>query len=498
MKKVILVGSCLLAAGFLLRCNNPTATNDKNGGGAAAGIQPMAFPDPKIPGFKFPEDSVTINKWLDTYDTASIALHGWGIWAGLTTKTGDTIGNEDIYIFETWNSPKDIKDTLIREAAKTTLEAGARPGKQRKELEEPRQLEHAARAQQMAEAKRGGAKANVSSTKPCNQPQYTDGVHQLLVTIVYDIPAAQHIIGNKLYDSSVLTTMLTGGKANIPEFPNTSIVVKPTYELIHKASIKDGMFTFRVWDGPNLCDSGFGQSQWNSVVYVDVNNKSAGDGSIDNSNQGKRTPGNTYNLNSFIYYTVTDKDAARIGHGAVPGDLVVLVGMHVTSKEIKRWTWQTFWWSPNTANPPAPSSAFIAGKRPAQIVGAPAHYAMAIGYSFTWPNQPLVGGTKNGTSQIAFNPFLEAGFNTATFYEPGIVVGSKGNVVYNRVGCQTGCMSCHALAVFANGVATNPKLGQQPSNYIPDTYIDMVTDTNFKGRLQLDFLWSIQGNLISK
>ena len=73
---------------------------------------------------------------------------------------------------------------------------------------------------------------------------------------------------------------------------------------------------------------------------------------------------------------------------AKPGDIVILVGMHVTSRENTRWTWQTFWWAPDPLNPPAPSSKAVAAHKPKALTGAPAHYAMAITYYMVNPKEP--------------------------------------------------------------------------------------------------------------
>ncbi len=491
MKKTGLLLLCAAVTAMMIRCNSGGG-GDNNTTTDAKPIATMPFPTVNIPGFSFPTDSNRINKWIDSNMADSIYLHGWGIWAGLTTKTGEKIGMEESYIYETWYSPKELKDSLKKENLTQTRKA-------RTALHVPVQLEHAAHAEMKmrAAALNMMQKAAGDNSKKCNEPKYNTGVYKLIVTVAYNPQAAQHILSNKLYDSSVLAGFATKGNANIPEFPNNSIVIKPTYELIPKEAFASGFFPLRIWEGPDYCDSGFVDSQWKSVVYIDVNNKSQGDGSADNTNLNKRMPQNSYNLNSMIYYTVTGADTANI-KGSRIGDIVVLVGMHVTTKEIKRWTWQTYWWSPETKKPPVPSSEAIASKRPSQITGAPAHYAMAIGYTFTMPNQPLTGGNKNGTPVIAFNPYLESGFGVNVFYEPGRVIEKGGKLILNRVGCQTGCMSCHALATFDKSQPVNPALQLQPSNYIPDTYIDMVTDSNFTNRLQLDFLWSIQSNLISK
>ena len=503
MKKVVIAGACALALFCLAQCNN--SKTDDGAKAPKGALKPVPFPKVNIPGFKFPEDSNTINTWLANMDTTSITKHGWGIWAGLTSKSGYQSSGEDMYVFETWDSPSDLQDSLKHMKAVNDDTTN-----HRKTLHRPNQFEHAANNALKIALSTGNTKAiTVSKVKVprCDSPQNAIGSYDstLLVTVAYDIPAASHILGQTLYDSTTLKSMYDKKMTDIPEFPDSSIAIKPTYQVIPASRLVNGLFPFRVYCGPNNCDSGYSQNQWPGLVYVNTTLASDNATGIDMGKDGAN-PSNTYSLNSFIHYTLSKRDAEGINKansgnpGALAvhaGDIAIMVGMHVTTKEIKRWTWQTYWWTPDANNPPSPSSAFIAGLRPKEITGAPAHYAMAIAYSFTWPNQPYSGGNDSGVSQIAFNPFLEAGFGwrgtNATFYKAGKVVG-KTSTVYNRVGCQTGCMSCHALATF------NPSLplNHQNNNYIPDTYIDMVTDSNFRGAIKLDFLWSIQASLIKK
>ena len=46
--------------------------------------------------------------------------------------------------------------------------------------------------------------------------------------------------------------------------------------------------------------------------------------------------------------------------------------MHVATHEIKRWAWQTFWWSANAGQPYLPSSGAIAAARPMKYLDAAA------------------------------------------------------------------------------------------------------------------------------
>ena len=85
--------------------------------------------------------------------------------------------------------------------------------------------------------------------------------------------------------------------------------------------------------------------------------------------------------------------------------------MHVTSREITRWTWQTFWWSATPDKPHFPSSTTVAKLRPKALTAPASHYAGAPAYNMAVPAQPVVGGENFGNSVYAYNPYLEAPFN---------------------------------------------------------------------------------------
>jgi hypothetical protein len=185
------------------------------------------------------------------------------------------------------------------------------------------------------------------------------------------------------------------------------------------------------------------------------------------------------------------EQGADVAHA---GDYAILVAMHITTKEIKRWTWQTMWWAPDPNRAPAPSNAGVVAHRPAQLVGAPRHYAMAIAYQMIAPVQPFAGGKSVGQSIYVFNPYLEAGFGPKTFANPGqfaekSVVFTNGLTVSNDVGVRTNCMSCHAQASFTN-LAAIQSGKTLPLGYLGNTYVDMGSP-KFKGRVRTDFLWSI-------
>ena len=192
----------------------------------------------------------------------------------------------------------------------------------------------------------------------------------------------------------------------------------------------------------------------------------------------------------MIYHRLSPLEAQQFNQGQPgqnvgAGDYAVLVAMHVAGREITRWTWQTFWWTPTPANPQLPSSPEIAALRPAALTGAPRNYAMALGYDMITPDQPNVGGQNSGLGVYVYNPYLEARFGPANL--PDSLPGNDpyGRPAANNVGVQCNCMSCHMRANYnPSNLATAPR-------YSGSRYTSM-DDPQFSGTLQVDLLWSLE------
>jgi hypothetical protein len=419
-------------------------------------ITPVQFPDVAIKNFKFPEDSTTINKWLSKQDTAQIISHAWGIWAGLTEPTNQKYNGQTLLVFETWLGIQEIANSSNNNTSKINRTA----------LNVPKQFIHGA----------------------LKDPQVIDTTFQVLETVSYDPWAANFAISNQLLTSSKLRSYaVTDGIGSIPDFPNASIVTKPTYYT--GIPDKNSLIRVPVWVSP-VPAKAFRSSDWKTWVYADINNRQKPNKilvPVTSSNPSKKEIENaTCNLNEFINYKLDEEGAEYLNlHEDFnsttykDGDYVLLVAMHVATKEIKNWTWQTYFWCPDPKNPPSPSSKFAADLKPKELKGAASHYAVSVAYAMVWPNQPITGGSdKNTRPIISFNPYLEGGFGPKVFNYPNTY---KPEFIY---GMQTNCMSCHALATY-KGTA----------GYTTDQYIDMKNLKLFKNDIQLDFLWSIQGNM---
>ncbi len=425
-----------------------------------ADITPAPFPDLGIPGFTFPTDSNTVNGWVANEDKTAIYQHGWGIWAGLTAPSGQSIGGQELLVFETWLTPSEILDSMKNVPVKRIGRAN---------LNKPKQFGHAL-------AKSG------------ENPD-TD----IAESVSYSPAATKYALDNKIFLYSTMKAYADEGRTSIPDFPSNAITLKPVFKVITKDKLDaSNLYPMPTWVGPIDSVASFPESAWNACTYVDINNGGAGDGSVDIGCNGP-TPQTTYNLTDFIYYALNEEDVAyynqEFGLNAQAGDYAILVGMHVGTREIKRWTWQSFWWTPDPQNPPTPSSKEVASQMPVDYLnGAASHYAMTNAYYMVSPPQPYTGGQSVGDTVIAFNPYLESGFG------PGVFTGSNSYVVKNGVkiptdaGVRTNCMSCHIYAAYdVNKPSYTPP-------YSGDAYVSL-DDPVFDGLLKADFAWSVVSNV---
>lgn len=451
------------------------------------GIIPVPLPYNIVPGFHFPEDSTVIYKWTNdktfanSYDSTNIYKHAWGIWAGLTAQSGQTFAGDSLLVYETWLGLNEVRQLVVDNKASCEVKSFTRNG--RAPLSRPKQFEHAARFA----SKNAGLAFNVASVLPVSENNAN-----FWVTVSYNPDAACFVTQNKILKQSVINKYYNStGLGAIPSFPAKSITVKPTYMVY---SNKNVLFKLPVWITAPVPPNGNFTGNANSFVFVDKSNKQiAGKIPVPVDSTEKNTAkiaDATVNLSDFIYLNIDQKMANEMnqqdsiqgmnGDGrAIKGQVALLVAMHVTTKEISNWTWQSYYWTPNRSQPGSPSSTLAASLRPSQIKGAAANYACVAAYvMLTTPNKITTSATNN--SMFGYNPYLEGGFGPTTFTFPN---------TYNKAyqyGVQSNCMSCHALAI----ADTNA------SKYTTDQIINL-TDNYFKKQVSLDFAWSVQSALIN-
>lgn len=128
-------------------------------------------------------------------------------------------------------------------------------------------------------------------------------------------------------------------------------------------------------------------------------------------------------------------------------DYLLLIGLHVATKELDDWVWMTFWWHDR------PNDGPFAADRPIDLDRPWSNYLMDVTFSETTPRNAL------GKPKAIFNPWLEADMDS---------------------GVRSNCMTCHRRAVWCK-----PE-GDRVLDPIPPD------DEYFRCTLRLDYLWSIQ------
>jgi hypothetical protein len=326
------------------------------------GFKPVPLPDPKIPDFIFPEKEATIVDWTEKGNQQAINRHGWGLWTALTSSSGEKFDGRDLLVFETWYTPDDLLTAQLKKEKKLTSV-----------LRDPLPLR---RLQQFRAVNRpGGFRA-------------TAGDETVLGFVKYDPSGADFIAKQNLFSKTALKKLLDAGNTDVPSFPTTAVSLKPVFRPLDQSRLVDGRyFMLSDWPGPPMQPQSFPSTAWKQCVWVDVQDLGPGKGNgkvdkICKTDGSSRTDETTYGLGRFIHFRLSAAQARTVNAVreatkgknaavAVAGNYAILVAMHVTSREITRWTWQTYWWTPNPDAPPLPSSKAIASDRPAQLKGSP-------------------------------------------------------------------------------------------------------------------------------
>jgi len=445
----------------------PATSNSTSSAGPPPPLEPVPLPDPHIAGYRMPEDASVVNGWVDSDDQVAMSRHAWGVWVALNADSGQSLDGQSLRVFETWVTP----DDLLGSTNPSLLAVSRRNPRALVELRQFSRRRGDIRTLDLAP----GEAAATGFVK-------------------LDPTGARWITTNKLLSAENLRSLSSVG--SVPAFPSTSISLKARFVTLPGAK---RYVRLPDWPGPPATLRAFPPGQWHRCVWLDLQERGAGtgNGQVDTAcTDSSRTAATTYGLANFVHFQLSPEQAVDLNGladrslaGPTPstvvrasgGDIAVLAGMHVTTREITRWTWATFWWTPTPDAPLAPSSTQAAAARPNELTGAPRHYAQCIANAMEKPSQPETGGKNVGESVYCYNPWLEAGFGPDALpaSQPGT---SHGKPVPNNVGVETNCMSCHAQARFP----AKPAQG----DYAGDRYVDLASP-DFKGSTKVDFLWSI-------
>lgn len=443
-------------------------------------VNPSAITPTDIPpGFGYPGDRAQIQAWADQWEIAKITQHTWDMWAGMTADSGQTADGSKLPYWETWCGTEDVFGGTCGQGRGL-----ARPGRP---FRIASQLTHVARLKGLSAA----PDTQVVSFNKFNpsMAQYIQAQHAGPGTAgPYKYASVSSLIAlNQAWPSTTATV-----DRKVEESPyqaSTSSAVgfagietKPVIFLV-KAT---GLTPMPLWLGPSGSTNHTNPTPntWTTCVLLDPASTGGSDVAPVPATPAQiaQKVSVPYACTTYLYaplatiysFKMNAAEAASWnnlqGNGgtASAGDYGVLGGMHVNTKEIINWTWQTFWWQPGQDTPnnfPGSKSGMTAN-----VKGPWRNYASCSAYHQTQ-------GNTSAKMVVCFNPFLET--------SSGIPSGLSSN-----------CMSCHGTATAA-GSNNNLTTLSYPPNYAKPISFGEGTipiDPRFVGYTRTDFSWAIPVN----
>ncbi len=445
------------------------------------------------PGYGYPGLRDEIQSWADTWNVSKITAKAWDLWGGMTVATAQRSGGAPLPVWETWCGNEEVFSG--------TCGKGVRP---HRGFRNAVQLTHFARAGKKIAAA-APSDARLASFNKFNPPMATylqtalpgpGGVsydytqQSSLAALNAAWPAGTSIADRKVQETPYVAP--SGGEQGL-----SAIETKPVMFLVKK----DGLSPVPLWQGINAAVSNSSSDcskgpdakchpspdLWTTCVLIDPKaNAKADTKPVDATAeqiasvppallQGLSCKKFLYAPLATIYSFQMNADeavafnAAQGTKNAAAEDHGVLAAMHVNTKEIVNWTWQTYWWQPGD-DPPNnfPGSK---GGMTDKVNGLWRNYAMCTAY-----NQTQGATSKNMV--VCFNPYLE----TSSSIPDGL---------------QSNCMSCHGTATVASTFSPDPqKPGYEVINTLsyPLDYkapISFTTDKRFATYTRTDFSWAI-------
>ena len=429
----------------------------------AGAVTPVPLPD----SANFPVAAATINGWVASGDTAAIRGHAWSLWQGMSAPSGQILNGQNLPIWETWAGPNDVfPATQVALAANkgppaaATLEARLAKPRVIRNFAPPLQFHHAKGARLGALAAFGPSDITADNKFNPQAATFIDAQQPGPNGGVYSYASAAGM--NKLNASWPAGT--TPQNRGINEFPIRAIETKPVFGLVTAA----GLTVQPLWQGPSASTNATNPTPdtWTKCVLISP----TGTGPIRPATTAEVTAtgaqGNACTsylwapLSTFYAVKLSADEAAAFakatGQKVAAGDFAVLLAMHVNTKEIPFWTWQTFWWQPGADTP----NNFPGNKQgqPANLTTPWNNYASCTAYDQT----TTPGGS---TLQVCFNPYLET--------SPGIPAGITSN-----------CVSCHGVALVGPN-ANYPAAYTKPIVFFTDpTYFNTQST-------HTDFSWAV-------
>lgn len=449
---------------------------------AAAPVAPPIAPIAPVdvpPGFNYPGVRAEIETWADSWELAKITAKAWDLWAGLTSPTEQRADGVPLPVWETWCGSEEVFSKTCGKAL--------RPARRFKNAV---QLGHSGTASDVRLASFNKFNPPMAAYLVKAQPgpggaSYDYTQQASLAALNQAWPAGTSIAQRRVQEAPYAPP--GGGQQGF-----SAIEIKPVLYLVKQT----GLSPVPLWDGlkgavsSDQSDCGRGATAachpapnlWTTCALVDPARRDPAEAAAPpvaaTPEQIAAVPSSLaagYSCRAYfvtplsaVYaFTLNAQEAqefnAAQGNGnAAAGDYAVLTAMHVSTKEIVNWTWQTYWWQPHGE----PPDDFPGSKKQqtSKVAGLWRNYAMCTAYNQTQ-------GSASKEMAVCFNPYLET--------SSGIPDGVQSN-----------CMSCHGTATVGSDLGSS---GIATLRY-PETYvhpIDFDADPRFAPFTRTDFSWAI-------
>jgi hypothetical protein len=436
-------------------------------------------------GKHFPVSKKAMLDFRDRADSDAVAkmrAHAWDLFSGLMQAETP----EGKPIWESWYT---LCDVGLLDCGKVYTEKDRNLHPMLRSLEVPVQF-----LDQISglAAIKANPNAAVSNSDPFAQLllQLANDVRKRpqLASVLFDKQAAARITKDCLHPQAPTSATTASracspklaGPSTIRDFSRRSVVLKTVWAGVSREDPK-------LWlKKPSL---------WNSIPK-DLTNVDLADVPIPidissdapQCHEGDYASGEAVPLSCFYSIQVSAEDVAElqkmpnlsdvIGAGVAQDDYLVLVAVHVTTKEIPDWVWATFWWDTQSGRDSH------AAERPDNFGVKWKHFLMETTLSATTPKEADEG------PKICFNPFLESRIMPPPKFAPTGIISN--------------CLQCHSKAAYVppfahadtangydEGILARDGKTLASSGLHPDPHY-------FDNRVKTDFLWTISDALTPK
>lgn len=406
----------------------------------------------------FPAEANEVLSWIETMNFPQIRRHGWDIWESANTMTP-----EGMPVWESWYSGHEIFELGIESKAKRAKFY---------DYEKPVQDAHF-----------GVTEDNIpidTLSRPYSFNRYSYSLAETIWDKGYYKDSVLVAINDE-YDS--LNTPIVDRLINtsIDTIDEASLATKPIFQFVsgfeptaipYWAGVSPMTTSNMTLPIPNT---------WKQCVVVDPTNKLKPGDKVKMPCNGKEGTWEVVPLSNFYTHQIDSAQIANFNHNFPDvgldnnnlspagldsmmkvGNYALMVGMHITTKEIVKWTWQTYWWSPDANKAP------FGHDRPSSIPSPWNNYVMDMSYSMMTPPDDFYG-----EPIVAFNPYIETRLSFK--FTP------NGRDSVQDYGMNSNCLSCHSLATYPMS---------EGFQYLSTGYVDLADTFLFKNKTKTDFMWS--------